>query len=63
MRTDQPQTSREINPAWNELRAVRNKRVFFLPMELFLLNPGIRYDEAVLYMAKLVYPEIYGTIQ
>ncbi len=50
----------ESNPAWNQLRAVQNKRVFFLPMELFLLNPGIRYDEAVLFMAKLVYPGIYG---
>lgn len=53
----------ESNPAWSGLRAVRNKQVFFLPMELFLLNPSIRYDEAVLYMAKLVYPEIYGSIQ
>lgn len=50
------------SPAWAGLRAVQNKQVFFLPMELFLLNPGIRYDEAVLYMAKIVYPEIYGSI-
>ena len=49
----------ESNPAWSSLRAVQNKQVFFLPMELFLLSPGIRYDEAVTYMGKLVYPEIY----
>jgi iron complex transport system substrate-binding protein len=53
----------QMNPAWSELRAVRDKQVFFLPMELFLLNPGIRYDEAVLYLAKLAYPEIYGAVQ
>lgn len=50
------------NPAWNRLRAVRGGQVYYLPMELFLLNPGLRYDEAVLYMAKLVYPEIYGAV-
>jgi len=53
----------ESNPAWNGLRAVQNKQVFYLSMELFLLNPGIRYDEAVAYMAKIVYPETYGIIQ
>ncbi len=53
----------ESNPAWNGLRAVQNKQVFYLSMELFLLNPGIRFDEAVAYMAKIVYPETYGMIQ
>jgi iron complex transport system substrate-binding protein len=53
----------ENNPAWNSLRAVKNKQVFYLSMELFLLNPGIHYDEAVASMAKIVYPEIYGTVQ
>ncbi len=53
----------QSNPAWNMLRAVQNKQVFFLPMELFLLNPGIRFDEAVVYMSKVVYPEIYGAIE
>lgn len=48
------------NPAWNQLRAVRSHKLYYLPMELFLLNPGLRYDEAVLYMARLVYPELYG---
>lgn len=51
------------NPAWNGLRAVQNGQVFYLPMELFLLNPGIRYDEAVAYMANLVYPDRYNTVQ
>lgn len=50
----------ESNPAWNSLRAVKNKEVFYLSMELFLLNPGIHYDQAVAYLAQIVYPEIYG---
>jgi len=48
------------DPDWARLRAVQNGRVLFLPPELFQLNPGIRFHEAVDYMAKVVYPEIYG---
>lgn len=51
----------ESNPAWSSLRAVQQKKVYFLPSELFLLNPGLRMPEAVEYMAKLVYPEVYGS--
>ncbi len=47
------------NPAWNSLRAVQAGRVYVLPEELFLLNPGLRYPEAVEYMAKIVYPEAF----
>lgn len=50
----------ESNPAWSSLRAVRDKKVIFLPSDLFLLNPGLRMPEATQYMAKLVYPEIYA---
>lgn len=50
----------ESNPAWATLRAVRDKKLVFLPSELFLLNPGLRTPEAAAYMAKLVYPEIYA---
>ncbi|MCX7781666.1 MAG: ABC transporter substrate-binding protein [Negativicutes bacterium] len=49
----------ESNPAWATLRAVRDNQVFFLPPELFLLHPGVRMPDAVEYMAKLVYPEVY----
>lgn len=45
------------NPAWNSLEAVRNDKVYVLPEKLFLVNPGIKYPEAVAYMAKTVYPE------
>ena len=48
------------NPAWGKLRAVHNGQVFFMPAEYFQLNPGIRFHEAIDYMAKAVYPEIYG---
>ena len=51
------------NPAWNGLRAVKNEQVFFLPMELFLLNPGIHFDVSVDYMAKVVYPDVFGAIK
>jgi iron complex transport system substrate-binding protein len=51
----------ENNPAWSTLRAVRHQKVVFLPSELFLLNPGLRIPEAAEYMAKLVYPEVYGS--
>ncbi len=47
----------ENNPAWLELQAVKNKQVFFLPENLFLLNPGLRYPEAVQYMADRLYPK------
>jgi len=53
----------ESNPAWNGLRAVKTGKVFFLPGELFQLNPGIRFHESVEYMAKVVYPEVYGNVK
>ncbi len=47
------------NPAWSSLKAVRNDKVYLLPEKLFLLNPGLNYPEAVEYMAKTVYPEVF----
>lgn len=47
------------NPAWASLRAVKQQKVYFLPPELFLLNPGLKMPEAVYYMAKIAYPEVY----
>ena len=43
--------------AWQSLEAVRSGHVYFLPQELFLLSPGIKYPQAAEYMAKLAYPE------
>ncbi|MDY6085026.1 MAG: ABC transporter substrate-binding protein [Dialister sp.] len=42
-------------PAWNELRAVKNNRVYFLPQDRFLKSPGVHYPEAVQFMADKVY--------
>lgn len=49
----------ESNPAWSSLGAVKRHAVYFLPQELFLLNPGLDYPEAVHTMAKLAYPEAF----
>lgn len=46
------------NPAWNVLSAVKAGRVYTLPENLFLLNPGLGYPKSVAYMARLVYPGI-----
>lgn len=48
------------NPAYVALRAVRQQKVYVLPENLFLLNPGLRYPEAVKLMAKDVYPELFN---
>lgn len=48
------------NPAYAALRAVREQKVYVLPENLFLLNPGLRYPEAVKLMAKDVYPELFN---
>lgn len=44
------------NPAWNDLQAVKNNKVIYLPSKLFLLNPGLDTPKA---MARLV-KEAYG---
>ena len=48
------------NPAWSSLQAVQQGRVYVLPENLFLINPGLRYPQAVKYMAKQVYPEVFA---
>ena len=45
------------NPAWQSIGAVRDGRIYFLPQDLFLLSPGLRYPEAVEMMADLIYPK------
>ena len=44
------------NPAWQSIDAIREGRIYFLPQDLFLLSPGLRYPEAVEMMANLIYP-------
>ncbi len=47
----------EGNDAWLSIGAVKNNRLYFLPQDLFLLSPGLRYPDAVKKMAELIYPE------
>ena len=47
----------ETNAAWQAIGAVKDNRLYFLPQDLFLLSPGLRYPEAVKTMAKLIYPK------
>ena len=49
----------ENNAAWQAIGAVKNNRLYFLPQDLFLLSPGLQYPDAVRYMARLIYPEIF----
>lgn len=52
----------EENPVWQTVSTVTNKDIVYLPQEYFLYNAGYRYVEAIEYMAKSVYPEIYGEL-
>lgn len=45
------------NSAWNVIRAVREGKVHVLPPELFAISPGLRSDEAVVYLGRLLYPD------
>lgn len=52
----------ENSPAWSELEAVKSGSIYYLPQKYFLYNPGADFVDGIEYMAKLVYPEIYGSI-
>ena len=45
------------NPAWQTIPAIQNNQFYYLPQDLFLLSPGIRYPDAVEFVAKILYPE------
>lgn len=48
------------NPAWKELSAVKNDRYLLLPKELFHYKPNNRWDKAYEYLAKIIFPEVFG---
>ena len=50
----------ESDPAWSSLTAVKEGRYFLLPQELFHYKPNERWDESYEYLAKIIYPEIFG---
>jgi len=51
------QQALEENSAWNTIRAVREKRIYVLPPELFSISPGLRADDAVEYLSNILYQE------
>ncbi|WP_142415514.1 ABC transporter substrate-binding protein [Hathewaya massiliensis] len=53
----------ENNPAWKELRAVKENKIVFLPQSHFLYNPGDKFVESIEFMARAVYPEVYGNVE
>lgn len=48
------------NQAWQTVQAVKEGRVRYLPQEYFLYHSGPYYDDALEFLAKTIYPEIYG---
>lgn len=50
----------ESNPAWSELSAVKSGNYVVLPKDLFHYKPNNRWDESYEYLAKIIYPEIFG---
>ena len=42
------------NDAWQAVDAVKNNRVYYLPQDLFLLSPGLRYPEAVKFIGDIL---------
>jgi len=50
------------SPAWKGVKAISEGRVAYLPQEYFLYNAGPYYCEAIEYMARCVYPEVYGRV-
>ena len=50
----------ESNPAWTGLSAVKNGAYYMLPKELFHYKPNERWAESYEYLAKILYPEIFG---
>jgi len=48
------------NPAWSGLSAVKNDRYIMLPKNLFHYKPNEEWDKAYEYLAKIIFPEIFG---
>ncbi len=54
------QSNAENNPAWRELSAVKNGNYHLLPKDLFHYKPNNRWSESYEYLARLIFPEIFG---
>lgn len=44
--------------AWQSLKAVKENKCYYLPKDLFQFKPNNRWDEAYLYLAKTLYPNV-----
>lgn len=53
----------EDNPAWAELRAVKEGRVYYLPREIFIFKPGINTAMAFEHIGMILYPEVFGNVK
>lgn len=53
----------EDNPAWAQLRAVKEGRVYYLPREMFIFKPGINTGMAFEHIGMILYPEVFGNVQ
>lgn len=51
------------NPVWKGVKAISEGRVIYLPQEYFLYNSGPYYGEALEYVARSIYPDIYGKVE
>ena len=49
----------ESNPAFSELKSVKNGNYYVLPKELFHYKPNKRWAESYEYLAKILYPELF----
>lgn len=47
---------------WKNLRAVKENKIVYLPQKYFLFNAGDKFVDGIRFMAKGVYPEIYGEL-
>ena len=51
------QKEMDENPVWKDMSAVKNKRIYTLPYQLFAVNPGSRIGDAINVMADHIYGE------
>lgn len=47
------------SPAWQSLSAVKNQKYYYLPKDLFQYKPNAKWYDAYLYLAELLYPDVY----
>ncbi|MCX8070048.1 MAG: hypothetical protein N2738_06045, partial [Thermodesulfovibrionales bacterium] len=53
---------REIteHPAWKDMRAVKEGKIYILPYELFGVNPSVRVSDAIEHLARILYLKTFN---